>query len=106
MKSEAAPVDTNGKPSTSSKDAAREIPDPRSLRDRATGIATTITGLSKKLDGRIRRDPYSALAVACAVGLGAGTVLSSRIVRAIVVSAATHAIVEIGRAYLKVPAAA
>ena len=64
-----------------------------------------ISGFPASIEAQLKLRPYAALGVACAVGLGAGVLLSSRILRSVLVTtlsyAASHAAVEVGRAYLR-----
>jgi len=57
--------------------------------------------LPSRLDQGIKNNPYTVLVATCAVGMGVGVVLSSRIVRAILTSAATVVAVELTRALLR-----
>jgi hypothetical protein len=61
----------------------------------------TLTALPGRLDEQVKTNPYAMLAIAAAVGAGVGIVLSSRIVRSILTSAATVAAVELARAFLR-----
>jgi ElaB/YqjD/DUF883 family membrane-anchored ribosome-binding protein len=61
----------------------------------------TMTQLPSRLDEQMKANPRTALAVACGIGLAAGIVLSSRIVRSILTSVATVAAVELTRAILR-----
>lgn len=56
--------------------------------------------LPASLDAQVKQHPYRTLGVACAVGLGAGVVLSSRILRTVITNAASVALLQLGRAYL------
>ncbi|MGA2449091.1 MAG: hypothetical protein ABTD50_10475 [Polyangiaceae bacterium] len=45
--------------------------------------------------------PYAAVGIALAVGTGAGILFRSRILRTVISSAASYAVIELGRAYLR-----
>jgi hypothetical protein len=64
-------------------------------------VKITLTALPSRLDERMKANPYAALAIAGAIGAGVGIVLSSRIVRSILTSAATVAAVELTRTFLR-----
>jgi hypothetical protein len=59
-----------------------------------------ISGFPSNLREELKRRPYATIGVACAIGLGTGILLSSRILRSVLASVASHALVELGRAYL------
>jgi hypothetical protein len=52
-------------------------------------------------EAQMKRNPYAALGVAFAVGMGTGILLGSRVLRAVLTTAAAHAALEIGRTYLR-----
>lgn len=78
----------NGSPHTKRGEFAR----------RAKGF---ISQLPPSLDAQMKRSPYTTLGIALAVGMGAGILLRSRILRSVLVSAASYAVIELGRAYLR-----
>jgi hypothetical protein len=84
----ATPADANGKSHTVGT----------GFRSR---VKKLLSQFPSRLDEEIRRSPYKTLGVACAVGLGAGVLLSSRILRTVLGSALSYAVVEIARAYLR-----
>ncbi len=53
------------------------------------------------LDARMKQRPYATLGVALAIGVGAGVLLGSRILRTVLASVASYTVVELGRAYLQ-----
>ena len=53
------------------------------------------------LDAQIRRNPYVVLGIAFGIGMGAGVILGSRILRSVLTSAASYAAIEIGRSLLR-----
>ena len=85
---DAAPKQTNGGASARGTDFVRRA-------------KATVTGLPSRLDEQMKANPRTTLAVACGIGLAAGIILSSRIVRSILTSVATVAAVELTRAVLR-----
>jgi hypothetical protein len=79
------------------------IPGPRS---HDTPAKVFVAGFPASVDSLIRRRPYASVGVACAIGVGAGVLLSHRILRAVLASTVGYAVVEFGRAYLRQNAAA
>jgi len=67
------------------------------LARRVKSFASAFPG---NLEAQLRANPYRALGIACAVGVGAGIVLGSRVLRGAFSSAASLVIVELGRRYL------
>jgi hypothetical protein len=57
--------------------------------------------LPSNLDAHIKRTPYASVGAAFAVGMVAGVVLGSRILRSVLVSVASYAVVAIGSTYLQ-----
>lgn len=55
--------------------------------------------LPAQLEAQMKRNPSLALGMACLAGVGIGTVLSSRILRAILTTMASAGAVELIRAY-------
>jgi hypothetical protein len=78
----------NGTPPTASREFARRA-------------RTVIFELPSTLDARMKGSPYKTLGAAFAVGMGAGILLGSRILRSLAVSVVSYAVVELGRAYLR-----
>jgi hypothetical protein len=60
-----------------------------------------LSGFPSNLADQMRKYPYVALGVAVVAGVGVGVVLSSRILRTVIASAASYAAVEVARAYLR-----
>ncbi len=52
------------------------------------------------LRAKMKDAPYTTLGIAFALGLGAGLVFGSRILRAVAVSTATHAVIAMASGYL------
>jgi hypothetical protein len=84
---EAAGMREHGASSLGSKDFARLA-------------AAAVRGFPSNLTEQIKREPYAAIGIACAVGLGTGILLGSRLLRSVLSGAVSCAIVELGRAYL------
>lgn len=59
-----------------------------------------VSELPANLGDRMKHDPYSALGIAAAAGIGVGIVLGSRILRTALTSALTYAVVELARTYV------
>jgi hypothetical protein len=79
---------------------------PRTKRnDFAHRAKSLISGFPSNLDAEIKRRPYATIGIACAIGVGTGIVLGSRILRSVLVSVVSYAVVELGRAYLRHAAA-
>jgi hypothetical protein len=83
-----APMRGNGRPDTQPADFAR----------RAQAF---LAGFPANLEAMMRRNPYATVGIACAIGVGAGIVLGSRILRAMLVSTVSYAALEFGRAYVR-----
>jgi ElaB/YqjD/DUF883 family membrane-anchored ribosome-binding protein len=61
----------------------------------------TATGLPSQLDEQLKRKPYAVLGVAGALGLAAGIVLSSRVLRAVLMATLSAAALELTRALVR-----
>ncbi len=59
------------------------------------------SALPSSLDERMKRTPYTTVGIALALGAGAGMLLGSRILRTVLASAASYALIELGRTYLR-----
>jgi hypothetical protein len=70
-------------------------------QDFARRTMVTISKLPSSLDAQLRSRPYQAFGIALAIGAGSGILLRSRILRTVIASAASYAIIELGRAYLR-----
>ena len=70
-------------------------------RDFARQTIETITELPSNLDAQMKSRPYIAFGIALAIGTGAGILLRSRILRTVIASATSYAVIELGRAYLR-----
>ena len=64
-----------------------------------------LSGFPSNLDAQMKRRPYATLGMAGAVGMGMGILLGSRILRSVLASAVSLAVVELGRAYMRQSAA-
>jgi hypothetical protein len=69
-------------------------------RDFARRIKAVFSQIPSALDEEIEHRPQVALAVAFALGAGAGVLLSSRILRSALASVVSYAAIELGRSYL------
>jgi ElaB/YqjD/DUF883 family membrane-anchored ribosome-binding protein len=69
-------------------------------RDFVRRAKTLVSEWPSNLDAQMKHRPYTTLGVALAIGVGAGVLLGSRILRSVVVTAVSCAAVEIGRKYL------
>ena len=63
-------------------------------------VKSRIAELPANLGDRTKHDPYVALGIAAAAGVGVGIVLGSRILRTALTSAVTYAVVELARTYV------
>ena len=50
---------------------------------------------------RMKHDPYTALGMAAAAGIGVGILLGSRILRTVIGSAVSYAVIEVARTYVR-----
>lgn len=60
-----------------------------------------VSELPNNFKDEIKARPYRTLGIAAAIGVAAGIVLNSRILRATVASLASVVVAEVGRSYLK-----
>jgi hypothetical protein len=60
-----------------------------------------VVGFPANFEAQIRRKPYATVGIACAIGIGTGILLGSRILRSALASAASYAVVELARSYLR-----
>jgi ElaB/YqjD/DUF883 family membrane-anchored ribosome-binding protein len=70
-------------------------------REFARRTIATLSTLPSSLDAQMKGRPYAAFGVALAIGVGTGILLRSRILRSVIASAASYAVIELGRAYLR-----
>ena len=63
-------------------------------------VARTFARLPSHLESQIKAKPYASLGLALGVGVATGVLLGSHILRAVLASAASYAVIELGRAYL------
>jgi hypothetical protein len=68
------------------------------IRRRAKDL---VAGMPEGVVGGMKKNPYTGVAVAGAVGLGVGILLGSRVLRAVVASTVSYAVVEATRAFLR-----
>jgi hypothetical protein len=78
----------NGSPHTKTRDFARRA-------------KVMFSKLPSSLDARMKDNPYATFGIALALGAGAGILLGSRILRTVLASAASYALIELGRTYLR-----
>lgn len=79
-------IHTNGSPRTAGRRFAR----------RAMSV---LSDLPSNIEVEIKQNPYAALGIACGIGVGAGVLLGSRVLRSALVTAVSYALVELGRSY-------
>jgi ElaB/YqjD/DUF883 family membrane-anchored ribosome-binding protein len=60
-----------------------------------------IRGFPASLDEHLKRNPYATLGIACAIGVGVGVLIGTRVLRTVVASAVSLAAVELGRAWVR-----
>jgi ElaB/YqjD/DUF883 family membrane-anchored ribosome-binding protein len=100
MNAEHTEADVHRKPIDPTAAHANGSPHIKS-REFARRAKTVISNLPSSLDERMKRSPYTTLGIALAIGMGAGILLGSRILRSVVAGAASYAVIELGRAYLR-----
>jgi ElaB/YqjD/DUF883 family membrane-anchored ribosome-binding protein len=99
MKNETSEAHANGSADTVSKPKhGRSRIDPNDLARRAKAI---LSEWPAAFDAQAKKNPYTAVGVAFAIGAGAGIVLGSRVLRAVLASGLTYAVTEIGKTYLR-----
>jgi hypothetical protein len=64
-------------------------------------MRSRLSALPSDLEAEMKSKPYAALGVAFAVGTGAGVVLGSRVLRSVLVSVASSALVALAARYLR-----
>ena len=62
---------------------------------------SVLSDLPSNIEVEIKQNPYAALGIACGIGMGAGLLLGSRVLRSALVTAVSYAFVELGRSYLQ-----
>jgi len=62
---------------------------------------SVLSDLPSNIEVEIKQNPYAVLGIACGIGVGAGLLLGSRILRSALVTAVSYAFVELGRSYLQ-----
>ena len=73
----------------------------RRARDFAQRARATATGLPSQLDEQLKRRPFAVLGVASALGVAAGIVLSSRVLRGVLTATLSAAALELTRALVR-----
>jgi ElaB/YqjD/DUF883 family membrane-anchored ribosome-binding protein len=74
-------------------------------REFARRAKAMFSNLPSSLDEQMKHHPYTTFGIALAIGMGAGILLGSRILRSVLAGAASYAVIEFGRAYLRQPVA-
>jgi|HubBroStandDraft_6_1064221.scaffolds.fasta_scaffold861458_1 hypothetical protein len=67
----------------------------------AQRVTSRLSHWPSDLDAQLRRAPYAALGVAFAVGMGAGVLAGSRVLRSVLVSVASSALVAVAAGYVR-----
>jgi hypothetical protein len=67
----------------------------------ASRARAMLSGFPSNLDAQIKFRPYATLGIAGVVGMAAGILLGSRILRSALAGAASYAAVELARSYLR-----
>jgi hypothetical protein len=67
----------------------------------ARRAVSVLSELPSSIESEIKQNPYRAMAIACGIGIGAGMLLGSRVLRSALVTVVSYAFVELGRAYLQ-----
>ena len=70
-------------------------------RELARRAQNGFSGFPSNLAEQMKKAPYKTLGLAVAAGMGVGLVLGSRILRAVLASTASYAVVEIARLYVR-----
>jgi hypothetical protein len=96
-------VNEKGHTDTPTNGSSHAPPDGRSKGGEFARRATAfLSELPMNAQQQMRRSPAQALALAGALGLAAGVLLSSRIMRAALASAVSVVLVEVARSYVRV----
>jgi hypothetical protein len=74
-------------------------------RGLASGAKRVLSGFPSNLDAQIKLRPYATLGIAGAIGMGAGILLGSRILRSALASVASYMAVDLARKYFRQNAA-
>jgi hypothetical protein len=69
-------------------------------REFARHVKATFSKLPSSLDEQMKHSPYTTFGIAIAIGMGAGILLGSRILRSVLAGAVSYAVIELGREYL------
>lgn len=100
MNSEKTEADRNhgpNDPTTTRANGSSRI----SSREFARRAKALISKLPSSLDAQMARSPYTTLGIAIAIGVGAGMLFGSRILRSVLASAASYAAIELARGCLR-----
>jgi hypothetical protein len=100
MNAEKTEADRNHGPNDSTTTHANGS-SPIKSREFARRAKALISKLPSSLDAQMARSPYTTLGIAVAIGVGAGMLLGSRILRSVLASAASYAAIEFARACLR-----
>jgi hypothetical protein len=71
----------------------------------ASRAKAMMSGFPSNVEAQIKRRPYATLGIVGVIGMGAGILLGSRILRSALASGASYAAVELARAYVRQKAA-
>jgi hypothetical protein len=67
----------------------------------ARRVRNGLSGLPSSVADQMKRAPYRTILVAAVAGVGIGVLLGSRVLRTILVSSLSYAVVEITRVYIR-----
>jgi len=99
MNSEKTQADPHRKPADPTAAHANGSPHIKG-REFARRAKAMFSNLPSSLDEQMKHSPYTTFGIAVAIGMGAGILLGSRILRSVLAGAVSYAVIELGRAYL------
>ena len=102
MNTEKTRADPHRKPTDPPGHRANGSPHNKS-REFARRARAMFSNLPSSFDEQMKHSPYTTLGIALAIGMGTGILLGSRILRSVLAGAASYAVIELGRAYLRQP---